>query len=428
MKIFDNLKRVKLILTCGLVLSVLTLSGCSSEAGPDGLEEGGSAPATRVDIELTQQSQETLALLEDYNLRLLNDYVHHVLKHNDKELKNAVLSPLSVQILFSMLANGVEGDLKTDLFEYMGVDTVHNLNELASELLGELPKVDMSTGLTLSNGGWFSDQKKVTEEFAGILSSDYKADWCYLDYSDPVKACEIINQWVSEHTDRKINKILQILPPNTLFTLANTLCFKAKWNDNLFDENLTAKTVFHGLDGDATVDMMTAPAHLGNYSADGNYCSFQLDFGNGAFRMTVILPNKDSDGDRLEKDVYNALNHYRPVNLTVKLPKFHVKGEERLQYVLENSALKALVDAVPLTMFETEESGKFGIVHSADLEVDEKGCEAAAVTITEWYISPGPGFTPQYEDVTVTVDRPFWFFINERSTGACIMSGKINNL
>ena len=40
-------------------------------------------------------------------------------------------------------------------------------------------------------------------------------------------------------------------------------------------------------------------------------------------------------------------------------------------------------------------------------------------------IAPGP---MEIQKITVKVDRPFYFFIREFSTDACIMSGRICNL
>ena len=66
-----------------------------------------------------------------------------------------------------------------------------------------------------------------------------------------------------------------------------------------------------------------------------------------------------------------------------------------------------------------------GMSDDPSFSIDETGAEAAAVTSEEFFNSVNidkDGFA------TVKVDSPFYFFITEWSTGACILSGRIANL
>ena len=63
------------------------------------------------------------------------------------------------------------------------------------------------------------------------------------------------------------------------------------------------------------------------------------------------------------------------------------------------------------------------IRHKAKIKVDEEGTEAAAVTYIGMRVtSVGPGGTTFY----FKVDRPFLYFISERSTGEILFSGAKN--
>lgn len=415
------------LLGMGFIMAVLSV-GCSSEAVAPEQEKESRKPATRVEIDLSAKSRQTLTTLEDFNLRVTNDFVKFY-TDDEKGTPNAVLSPLSIQMLFSMLANGSDGDFKNDLLEYLGVESVEDLNALASELMCGLPQVDKSADLVLANRAWISDTRTLAPYMAQILTEIYGGAWSYEDYFGNTEKVRCkINEWASEKTKGKIQEVVKIMDPYTLFNLANAMYFKSYWTGEPFDAQLTKDATFNGRDVKATVKMMTAPASLRNYAKYGDDQAFVLDYGNGGFYMTVILPGADNKASVLDADTYKALNHLHTVNLTVNMPKFNVTGESILNNIMGGTALKTLDKGVQLTLFEPEEKCSFDIYHHIYLDVNEEGCEAAAVTITEKFTSPGPGATPEYEDVTVTVDRPFWFFINERSTGACIMSGKINNL
>ncbi len=61
---------------------------------------------------------------------------------------------------------------------------------------------------------------------------------------------------------------------------------------------------------------------------------------------------------------------------------------------------------------------------STSISVDESGAVAASVTSGDIPIIA----LPVEDKVTVKIDRPFFFFINEYSTAACIVSGRIANI
>ena len=64
------------------------------------------------------------------------------------------------------------------------------------------------------------------------------------------------------------------------------------------------------------------------------------------------------------------------------------------------------------------------VLHKSFIETNEEGTEAAAVTVVELResASPGPPL-PQF----VTINRPFIYFIQEKSTGTILFIGKVMN-
>jgi serpin B len=60
------------------------------------------------------------------------------------------------------------------------------------------------------------------------------------------------------------------------------------------------------------------------------------------------------------------------------------------------------------------------VIHQANIDVDEKGTEAAAATAVEMVATGMPE-----EPVTLTVDRPFVFALRDLDTGAVLFLGRI---
>ena len=60
------------------------------------------------------------------------------------------------------------------------------------------------------------------------------------------------------------------------------------------------------------------------------------------------------------------------------------------------------------------------VLHQAFASVDEKGTEAAAATAVIVGRTAAPG-----KAATVTLDKPFVFFIRDRQTGAILFLGRV---
>lgn len=107
-------------------------------------------------------------------------------------------------------------------------------------------------------------------------------------------------------------------------------------------------------------------------------------------------------------------------------PKFGIETEARL-----GDALAAM--GMPLA-FDPDKADFTGmrmpsdepplyiakVVHQANIDVDEKGTEAAAATAVE--MATGGG-APEW--ITLKVDRPFLFALRDRGTGAVLFLGRV---
>lgn len=65
------------------------------------------------------------------------------------------------------------------------------------------------------------------------------------------------------------------------------------------------------------------------------------------------------------------------------------------------------------------------VIHQANVDVDEKGTEAAAATAVI-VDTGGPGAAAQ-KDITLRLDRPFLFFLREVETGAVLFMGRVTD-
>jgi serpin B len=61
------------------------------------------------------------------------------------------------------------------------------------------------------------------------------------------------------------------------------------------------------------------------------------------------------------------------------------------------------------------------VIHQANIDVDEKGTEAAAATAVVMATGGGPGS----REVAFKVDRPFLFLVRDVPTGAILFMGRV---
>lgn len=413
-----------------IVISTCMLWACSSDDGPEGTKTYNK----RADIELTTATRVTSDELEDFYLNFTTDMAKYADVTTGSESGNIVVSPLSVAMLFAMTANGVDETTAKAYADYLGVSDLNSLNELCATLINELPKVDTSATFKLANSIWVNKgmNLSLTNDFSSIVSKYYKAETRNEDFAkNNGKTLKNINSWCSDKTNGLIPKMLEQLNSSNCAVLLNALYFKAAWEEGLFDKTMTATATFHGEKGDTEVDMMESSYYFDGYvSEDDNFEYLFMTFGNEAYLLRIVIPKGNitlqESASLLTSERYNALvkgSSHKSVK--VFLPKFFVKNKYSLSDMLTASGASNLIDDISMTMFNNDVNGSILYSHATSFSIDETGAEAAAVTSGEIYNTV---LINNNGSVVVKVDSPFYFFITECSTGACILSGRIANL
>ena len=65
------------------------------------------------------------------------------------------------------------------------------------------------------------------------------------------------------------------------------------------------------------------------------------------------------------------------------------------------------------------------VIHQANIDVDEKGTEAAAATAVGMSTTGGCGPSDPHRVITVRFDRPFFFILRDVETGAILFMGRV---
>lgn len=333
--------------------------------------------------------------------------------------ENIVVSPYSAGVALSMLEEGAGGQTKV---------------ELDNALNGCLFKGDKLDGgeevvVKSANSLWLDSDFSVRNRYVSTLQDDYDALVETLRFSDPATV-RAINNWCSENTEGKIDEILKELSPGDVMVLLNALYFNAPWQDE-FDASLTSKADFRGQSGTTKVDMMHRKG-MYNYAEYQGCQMIELPYRGGVYSMFVVLPPSGMRIDDVlpyvNEGIYKeAMNMLSPSQVRFSMPKLKLETELLLNDVLENMGVRTAFSAAAdfKGIAQTGPLAVSQVKQKCYIDITESGTEAAAVTsITVKMTS----LRPETDVKTMTVDRPYVFFIADRENSDILFAGKIVNL
>jgi serpin B len=348
---------------------------------------------------------------------------------------NTFFSPLSLNMALGMLYNATSGKTRTEMADALGLAdfTESEINEYYQKMMQGLLNIDPLTEISIANSIWYRDSLPVKQSFFDTNKQYFDAMVQSLDFSKS-EAAGIINNWCADKTKDRITKIVES-PINdlTMMYLINALYFKSKWQFE-FDRAKTKQDDFI-LTGNhpKRVNMMEQTATL-PYYADQRLQCVEMPYGNEAFSMVAILPTGAMSIDQMigylnHTEWQNIVNKLSPQKVWLKLPRFKIECEMPLKESVRNAGMKRIFIPLTAELGNMVDLNDMDDLHVSDIkqktfvEVNEEGTEAAAVTAVEIQAtSIGLGSDP----VRFFANRPFLYLIKEKSTGAILFIGRMD--
>ncbi|WP_420611804.1 serpin family protein [Candidatus Spongiisocius sp.] len=337
---------------------------------------------------------------------------------------NAVSSPVSIGIAFSLSRAGASADsgaVLDEIFGFPEIDLHAAANAVDLALAGasaETTTVEVATRLFPDDG--FS----ALPDFLDIASSQYGAAIQPIDTTDAPAAADTINRWVSERTRGLIPTIVtESVVRDQQLILANTVYLKADWVEPFLPE-LTAEGQFT-TDGNRPVMVPfmhdREPVHR-RFVRLEDADAVELPYKGGELAMWLIVPH-DPTGlpaveESLDAGTLAALQEAARVGyVDLTIPKWEqtLPPTDLFEWLCPlGFCAGAPFDGIAPGIFIT------AALHGAKVIVDEKGTEAAAATAMAFQESAPPD-----ADLTVVADRPFLWAIVHHNTGAVLFVGRL---
>jgi serpin B len=373
----------------------------------------------REDILLTKGEQEITTNINKFAF----DFFRNI--SIDSKKPNIFISPLSASLALSMAAIGAEGETGSQMKTLLGFEncTTPEMNSYYKKITEELLNLDPKNTITMANSIWIANGFDIKTNFTSNAQTYYGAYVANVDFNNQ-NTLNRINDWCSNNTNNKIKKIFDELNPNLKLLLINALYFKGTWTQQ-FDKKNTYETSFNTLSGESeNVDMMYIESNF-KYTSNDFFQIAEFPYGNEAFSMVILLPKENiSFKTAVNQFTYANWNMWMSsmdyTEISVHLPKFKLEYEIKLNDVLCSMGMPNAFNPM-LANFSGISDIKLYIdfvKQNTYINVNEEGTEAAAVTSTGMFVTSMP------ESKIFRADRPFIYFIKEKSTGIILFIGQ----
>lgn len=372
------------------------------------------------------------------------------------EGKNAFVSPLSIHLALSLLANGARSSTQENILNTLNLDprqfTLGDLNAAnmaqveglnrASQRFEEAQAANpylkgSAFKVIIANAVWGKHGIVPEPSYQATLESAYQSEFKTMD-ANAVKAAGEINQWAHDNTNGKVSKIIEpqtLANPDFKMLLANATYVKASWlkKFNLMEQKMN----FKSLKGKSLMVQGMKRTTETRYMQTAELTAVQLPLQGEAASFFIVMPNDTKAFKAQSAKIWSAKfwdelassesAKMRFGNVALTMPATSFTYKKKL-----NDTLKALGMNVPFdsraadfgAMTRSEPLFLAFVNHDSFVKIDENGFEGAAVTSAG--MMTRSAHIPQPE-IPITIDKPYYFAVRDNNTGALIFTGSIIN-
>jgi len=340
--------------------------------------------------------------------------------------ENVCVSPVSANVVLTMLINGAEGETRTEILNTLGLDgmSLDEINDNSRFMTTRLLKNDKDVEIYMANSMWIVDGTPVKTSFKSSMTNVFDA---YVTNTTSSNYVSEVNAWCSKQTKGLIPEMVEEDEHNDL-ALLNALYFKNIWDRDI-KFNSDGNKKFNNSDGsESNVPFMSGKIECGyNETNVAKYA--RIAFKDYNYALLIGLPREEADIKECIselKDIGVLNGGYKKASIDFCMPKFCVEGKQSLKEmmialgvdrVFGGKAQLPYISDVPMYVSRFDQGVSF--------KVDEKGAVASAVTnagVVSW------SSYAEVIDEPMVVDRPFVFAVYEYSTKCVLFAGKIEVL
>jgi serpin B len=353
----------------------------------------------------------------------------------EKPGQNVVLSPINVAQALSMTMSGAAGETREQMAAVLHAQGLSGdvLNEGQRKLRELLLQPGPGIRLSAANSLWLQQGWPFHKDYLDRVKAAYGAELNERNLTDPAVRKEI-NKWVDKQTGGNIHTMVdEPVTPDTKLMLLSALYFNGTW-ETPFESKDTKDGDFTKVDGKPQRVPFMHRSGTFEYDETDAYQAVRLPYGDGQMGMLVVLPRPSADRALLADQLFadagfwsKPFQHYRG---QLALPKFRIEGTLKLEDTLSAMGMSLAFDRnrADFSGMADTSNGRLlfidRVLHKTLVDVSERGTEASAATLVGIKVGSAPP-TGSFE---MTVDRPFWFAIQDLQSGTLLFIGSVEEL
>ncbi|XP_045454997.1 serine protease inhibitor 2.1-like [Melitaea cinxia] len=359
------------------------------------------------------------------------ELLHHTQLETDGHV---VISPFGIWTLMTGVALGATGRSRSQLARAFLLPKNQNTILDGYKNLTKIVLEPKTQGVQLTSKNFvFTDKGfAIYPDFKRALTSNFGAMLIELDFTNPKSAARIANTAI-ESSGATVSNVLRSDDfEKSRMIVTNVISFKGLWSSPFNESDTTVEKFYDENKKEiGQVKMMYQRAMLPYSNLQAISASVvELPYGNdNKYSMLIILPypkiNVAEVYQKLSvvtlKDIFAKLEsdvkEFGIEDVDVKLPRFKISTNVVLNKPLNSMGVTDIFNP-KLAKFEKVSKNELyisAIVHKADIEVTESGTVASAATSAY--------FSDRISTPTIEANRPFIYFVIEKSTTTIIFSG-----
>jgi len=343
---------------------------------------------------------------------------------------NLFFSSYSLYELLSMLDLGAEGETEKQIAKILYLQKNREKHYLYISHLHEnlLSLGKSGISLLIANALFADKSQDISPEYQKELKKYYSAKIFSLDFrNNRDNACTKLNKWISAKTKGKINGMLKpdSIPDLISLYLVNAIYFKGDWRSK-FKKRNTIRSSFNCLNK-GKIEVPTMYQQNNYFYAENDEMQFLgMRYKGKAVSMGIVLPRKKVEFSKFEKEfdiskLQEIVTKASFKSVKVFLPKFKFGSDMKLAESLKSLGI--------VNAFEVK-SANFSkicpdiyvnkVLQRAKIEVNETGATAFAATFADEECFGAPPKPKIFR-----ANRPFLFFIQDRSNKTILFMGRV---
>ena len=361
---------------------------------------------------------------------LTDEFTPNLIKLTNRDYEdNYLISPYSIKIALNMLKEGAKDNTLDEINKALGNTKVASINN---------DNIKIANGLFIRN----SVKDIVESNFVKTITKKYNGEVLYDDFKTP----DVINNWVNEHTDQMIPKILDSISSDFVLGLANAIAIDVKWAHEFECETTTKETFTRKDSTTMNIQMMhhtyesSDVSYFDNDNVKGIVLPYEEDTN---LEFIAVLPKKDintylanikeDDLLNIDKDKISASNK---LHINLSIPRFKydfdlstfekVLNELGINDVfdLDKANLNKIITKENIANHNLQNIYVDTAIHKTAIDLNEVGTKAAAVTY--FGMKAGSALLDDFETVDINLNKTFAYMIREKTTKEVLFFGVLN--